>query len=104
MTRKEWQAITSARDLLGLGSNATRAEIQKAFRHLSKKHHPDAPDSTKDESKMVELTGAYELLMRYCDTYRFPLQPGEKDIYDAEDWWMERFGQDPHWGKGRGKD
>ena len=39
--------------------------------------------------------------MRYCDSYRFPLVPPEGHIYDAEDWWMDRFGQDPLWGRRR---
>jgi hypothetical protein len=37
--------------------------------------------------------------MRYCNEYRFPLkrEEAEVDLYDPEDWWRARFGQDPLW-------
>jgi molecular chaperone DnaJ len=44
MTRKEWAKIKEAADLLGLGNKASLAEIKKAYRRLSKKHHPDFND------------------------------------------------------------
>ena len=103
MTRKEWQAIVRARKILGLGDKASLAEIKKAYHRLSKKYHPDTQqgrDGT-DREMMYKLTEAYNLLMRYCDSYRFPLVPPEGHIYDAEDWWMDRFGQDPLWGRRR---
>ena len=102
MNRKEWQAIEQARKLLGLGDRATLGEMKRAYYRLSKKHHPD---TTKEKGKeegdemMYSLTEAYNLLMRYCEEYRFPLTKPEDDIYDAEDWWMERFGQDPLWSR-----
>lgn len=101
MTRKQWQAIDSARKLLGLGDRATQGEMKRAYYKLSKQYHPDAAGSgeTENDDMMYSLTAAYDLLMRYCEEYRFPLQPEESDIYDAEDWWMDRFGQDPLWSK-----
>lgn len=103
MTRKEWEAIGRARKVLGLGERATLADIKKAYHRLSKKHHPDTREKhlEADRDMMYRLTEAYNLLMRYCDSYRFPLVPPEGHIYDAEDWWMERFGQDPLWGRKR---
>ncbi len=102
MTRKEWEAISTARDILGLGEAATRAEIKRAYHRLSKKYHPDTSgDKTekKESDIMYKITAAHDLLMRYCDQFRFPLQANERDDYDVEDWWMDRFGQDPLWGK-----
>ncbi|MFZ5798939.1 MAG: J domain-containing protein [Desulfobulbus sp.] len=103
MTRKEWQAIEEARRILNLGERATLAEIKGAYRRLSKEHHPDTrvENPKADNEKMYELTAAYTLLMRYCEEYRFPLKPPEGDVYDAEDWWLDRFGQDPLWGRRR---
>ena len=101
MNRKEWKAIEEASKLLGLGDRATLGEIKRAFHRLSKEHHPDvageSPDA--DNDMMYRLTAAYNLLMRYCEEYRFPLKRPEGDIYDAEDWWMDRFGQDPLWSR-----
>ena len=56
---------------------------------------------------MVRITAAYELLMRYTGEYRFPLSPQESDeeydLYDPEEWWQARFGQDPLWSGHRTK-
>ncbi len=104
MNHKEWQAIERARDLLQLGDRATLGEIKRAYHRLSKEHHPDLVDSDrkkKGEDMMYQLTSAYELLMDYCSDYRFPLAPDENSIYDAEDWWLDRFGQDPLWGRSK---
>lgn len=101
MNRKEWQAIDDARKLLCLGDKATLGEIKRAYHRLSKEYHPDVAgqDHDKDDDTMYQLTAAYNLLMRYCKEYRFPLAKPEGDIYDAEDWWMDRFGQDPLWSR-----
>ena len=102
MNRKEWQAITEARDTLKLGDKATMGEIKRAYHRLSKEHHPDLVNGDAEKEKvMYRLTSAYELLMRFCSEYRFPLKPDENNIYDADDWWLDRFGQDPLWGKKR---
>lgn len=102
MNRKEWQAIERARDFLHLGDFATLGEIKRAYYRLSKEYHPDlVADDENSEEMMYQLTSAYELLMQYCGDYRFPLAPDEDNIYDAEDWWLDRFGQDPLWGKSK---
>lgn len=102
MTRKEWADIKSAADLLGLGEKATLAEIKKAYRGKSKKHHPDVNKTPRQEAVKVtmhELTEAYNTLLSYCAEYRYPLIPGEDEQFEGDDWWFERFGQDHHWGK-----
>ena len=98
MNQKEWQAIEQARELLKLDDRATLGEMKRAYHRMSKKYHPDRSAETEENSEiMYRITEAYELLMRYTKEYRFPLTPGDDDIYDAEDWWMDRFGQDPLW-------
>lgn len=101
MTSRKKHEIDKARKLLGLGDRATLGEIKRAYYSLCKKYHPDAsgPGKEKDETMMYRLTEAYDILMRYCEQYRFPLQPEDADIYDAEEWWMDRFGQDPLWSR-----
>jgi hypothetical protein len=37
--------------------------------------------------------------MQYCGKYQFPLVLEGSEELEAEDWWMDRFGQDPLWGK-----
>lgn len=101
MNRKEWRAIEESRKILGLGDKATLGEIKRSYYRLSKEHHPDTAGQGQapDDDTMYRLTEAYNLLMRYCKEYRFPLTRPEGDIYDAEDWWMDRFGQDPLWSR-----
>ncbi|KPJ98321.1 MAG: hypothetical protein AMJ60_08680 [Desulfobacterales bacterium SG8_35] len=103
MTRKEWDQIKAAAALLGLREKATLAEIKKAYRRLSKKHHPDVQKKTREKTAQVamhEITEAYNIILEYCARYQFPLQPGENEPLEGEDWWFERFGQDHLWGKG----
>ena len=103
MTGKEWADIKAAADLLGLGEKATLSEIKKAYRRLSKKHHPDVKKTAKQKTEKIamhKLTEAYQVLLDYCAQYSFPLVPGDDEQLQAEDWWFERFGQDHHWGKG----
>ncbi len=102
MNAKQWQAIEQARETLGLGDRATLAEIKQAYHRLSKLHHPDAGQAAGDNEQMYRITAAYELLSQYCSEYRFPLKredagSEELDLYDPEDWWQARFGQDPMW-------
>jgi preprotein translocase subunit Sec63 len=97
MTKKEWAKIAEAAKLLGLGEQATLDEIKKAFRQLSKKHHPDLKKTPKEEAEMIEmhkLIEAYSLLLEYCADFSFPLVPGEDEPLEGEDWWFKRFGQD----------
>ena len=103
MTRKEWDDIKAAAQLFGLGEKASLAEIKKAYRRLSKKHHPDVQKGANEQAgeiAMHDLTEAYRTLLRYCAEYRFPLIPGDNEQMEGEDWWFERFGQDHLWGKG----
>jgi len=103
MNKKEWLALDQARITLGLEERASLGEIKSAYHRLSKKNHPDLHDDSREKTEaMSRITSAYELLRDHCTRYRIPLVPQEdaNDPYDAEDWWMDRFGQDPLWGKG----
>jgi curved DNA-binding protein len=51
--------MTDAYQTLGVGRNATEAEIKKAYRSLASKHHPDKGGDT---TKFQEIQSAYETL------------------------------------------
>ena len=101
MTKTEWKQIYSAKELLGLGNKETLAEIKKTFRAKCKIHHPDMNEAelTKNNEIISQLVQAYEVLLTYCNQYQFPLIPDEDEEVEPDDWWLDRFGQDPLWGK-----
>lgn len=49
-------------DVLGLSKSASKDEIRKAYRGLSKKYHPDLNKAADAEEKFKEATEAYEVL------------------------------------------
>jgi DnaJ-class molecular chaperone len=53
---------TNFYDILGLGPNATKDEIKKAYRSLSLKYHPDKNGTVDAVSKFQEINEAYEVL------------------------------------------
>lgn len=106
VTKKQWLKIEEAKELFGLENRATLAEIKTLFRQLTKRYHPDlAGESPENRSKIQEITEAYQVLLAYCEGYQFPLVMAESDLEeDDEEWWLNRFGQDPLWGPGREDD
>jgi DnaJ-class molecular chaperone len=68
---------------LGLEKNATQEEIQKAYRGLAKKLHPDLnPGNRKAEEQFKEVAAAYDLLGDAEKRGRF--DRGEIDASGAE--------------------
>ena len=49
-------------EVLGLSKSASKDEIRKAYRKLSKKYHPDLNKEADAEEKFKEVTEAYEVL------------------------------------------
>ena len=50
-------------DLLEISEKSTKEEIQKAFRELAKKYHPDVNNGNfKIQEKFKEIKEAYEVL------------------------------------------
>ena len=50
-------------EVLGVNKDASEQDIQKAYRKLAMKHHPDRnPDNPKAEERFKEAKEAYEIL------------------------------------------
>ncbi|MCC8952814.1 DnaJ domain-containing protein [Bradyrhizobium sp. Pear77] len=74
---------TNPYDVLGVSSSASAADIQKAYRKLAKKLHPDLnPGDKKAEEKFKEVAGAYDLLGDAEKRKRF--DDGEIDASGAD--------------------
>ena len=99
----KYQEITEARKLLELPERATMEEIKANYRKLIRKWHPDRCKKTK--KKCTEMTAkivaAYRIIIAYCNHYKFSFSKEElKNHLSEEEWWLERFGNDPVWGNG----
>jgi len=73
--------IEEARKLLGLDESATLKEINKAYKTLAHRHHPDkygSVDSEENGEAMKRLNWAYKLLTDYCNEYKYSFK--EEDI------------------------
>ncbi len=73
---------------LGVDRKASQDDIQKAYRKLARKYHPDVNTSTGAEDKFKEVTEAYEVL-KDADKRRTYDQFGHN--------WKQRGGPPPGW-------
>ncbi len=70
-------------EILGVDRKASAEEVQKAYRKLAKKHHPDLNPGNKDaESRFKDLSTSYDLLSDPAKRQRF--DAGEIDASGAE--------------------
>ena len=70
-------------DLLGVARDASQKDIQKAYRHLAKKLHPDLnPGDKQAQRKFQELSTAYDILGD--ETKRARFDRGDIDATGAE--------------------
>ena len=60
--------MTDPYQVLGVSRDASKEEIKKAYRKLSKKYHPDAninnPNKEQYEEKFKEIQQAYQTVMK----------------------------------------
>jgi preprotein translocase subunit Sec63 len=98
-----YERLSAARKTLGIGKEATVDEIKDAFRARIRRHHPDKV-TTNNESQNTEaqkIIAAYKEIMAYCRNYRISFSKQTADQYRSEEeFWTERFGNDPMWGSG----
>jgi DnaJ-class molecular chaperone len=76
--------------LLGISRNATPDEIQKAYRKLARKYHPDVNPDKNAKEKFQQIQTAYETLN----------DPEKREMYDRYGSSFESFGAGPGPGGG----
>ena len=70
-------------EVLGLSKEASKEEVEKAYRKLALKYHPDRnPDDKGSAEKFREVTEAYEVLS----------DPDKREQYDQYGFAMEEEG------------
>src|SRR6202158_2743976 len=97
--RQEWALAVDPYTTLGVKKHATQEEIQKAYRRLAKKLHPDLnPGNKIAEEKFKEVSAAYDLLSDPDKRARFdrgeidasgterPRQQYYRDFADQDGW------------------
>ncbi len=100
----KYDKITEARKLLKLPEHASMQEIKAQYRELLSKWHPDK--CSEDSDQCIEMTrkliAAFEIIAEYCNHYRYSFTQEEVAKYlSGQEWWMNRFGDDPLWGSGK---
>ena len=75
-----YNEIQEARKLLQLGEEATLKEIKAVYRKLAHRYHPDkaGKEDSAEYETMKQLNRAYELLIGYCQEYKYSFR--EEDV------------------------
>ena len=100
----KYEEISAARKILQLPETATLAVIKSSYRRLLAMWHPDKCKENQDVCAEMtrQIIAAYETIMDYCLQYQYSFSEDTvKKHRSPEDWWFERFGEDPLWGKAR---
>ncbi len=91
-----YRALKKALEVFGLGERATLRQIKSRHRQLVKAHHPDRGDS-QDPALIARINAAHEILMDYCENYRFSFSEEEFLEQQPEERIKRQFGWDPVW-------
>ncbi len=97
--------ILEAAEILELGEKASLVDINRKYKNLLFKWHPDRCRNNMSECRAMteKVIEAYRVLTEYCCSQSFSFK--EEDIsclddsdIDPDEFWQRKFGHDPHWG------
>lgn len=78
----DYEEFEKAVDTLGILTRTSKKELKDKYLKLSKKYHPDMPEGSQE--KFLEIKQAYDLLVKYMDSYMFEFNKDEfKQQYPA---------------------
>jgi DnaJ-class molecular chaperone len=91
-----YQDFKTAIEIFQLGERANLGQIRTRHRELVKAHHPDQ-DKEIDPEAIRKVNCAYEILMEYCNSYRFCFSEEEFLEQTPTERLKRQFGWDPVW-------
>ena len=100
--KDRFKEIDEARKLLNLPEAASMETIKANYKKMIAKWHPDKSLENKEECAEMtrRIIAAHEVILDYCQNYQFSFsQESVKRHKTKEEWWFDRFGHDPLWGK-----
>ncbi len=101
--KSTYEKIAWARQTLDLPETATMQQIKDNFKQLITKWHPDKCHEKEETCREMseEIILANTILNDYCTQYQISFSKEEiKKYLSKEEWWLDKFGKDPIWGKG----
>jgi preprotein translocase subunit Sec63 len=99
--KSKYREIIEAKNLLNLPERASMKEIKSNYRELIGQWHPDKCNESDEKCNEMtrKIIAAYDIIVGYCNQYQYSFSKEEIKIYlSDEEWWFERFGNDPIWG------
>ena len=103
MNPRSTMTVPEAAHVLGISGRASLNGIHARFRELAKEWHPDVSqhDPQLSHVTFIRIKEAYDILVNYGVNYEMSFRA--EDIrkgtdYDSQEFWMNRFGDDPIWG------
>jgi len=82
------EVLQNALETLELPRFVSFKEIKAKYYELSKKYHPDV---SQDESKMIEINGAYDILKTYIEDFKYSFDENEIHKQYPENYHTDRF-------------
>ncbi len=95
----KYREFRQAVEAFGLGERASFEQIKFRHRELVKTHHPDQGGHS-DPEKIRHINAAYEVLEKYCRSYRYCFSEEEFVEQVPGERLRRQFGWDPVWGGG----
>lgn len=78
LRKMDFKTINDARKTLGLGEEATIAEIKSAYLDLTYRYHPDRnPGDVSAAERFKKIEKAYNTLVEYCEHYPYSFRKTE---------------------------
>ncbi len=103
--KNKYKIIKRSIEILDLPDNATLKDVKDNYRELIKKWHPDKCNTKNIKTcneKINEINKAYKAILEFIKNYNYYFN---KDIlkkcFNIDDWWENKFINDPIWGNNK---